>query len=152
LIVGGGAADVLRRVGDRPVGRDVHQANWTAGTRTGDGAQGADRGGMVTGGDLKDADRRGLGKARSQWLLILELEADLHLDLEVCNFVALHVPSDIAHLHPVDLTQISGGAFDAGSHRLGDAVRGGSGDLDDFVGVGFGQLCSFCVNHTAVDV
>jgi hypothetical protein len=88
----------------------------------------------------------------AQCLLILELEADLHLDLEVCNFVALHVPSDIAHLHPVDLTQISGGAFDAGPHRLGDAVRGGSGDLDDFVGVGFGQLCSFCLNHTVVDV
>src|ERR1700679_3140554 len=58
----------------------------------------------------------------SQCLLILELEADLHLDLKVCNFVALHVPSDIAHLHPVDLTQISGGAFDAGPHRLGDWV------------------------------
>src|ERR1019366_5998808 len=68
---------------------------------------------------------------------VLEAEADLHLDLEVGHLAILHVPADAHHLHPADLTKGLTGAPDAGAHRLGDAVGGGPGDLDNLLGTRF---------------
>src|SRR5689334_6553472 len=76
---------------------------------------------------------------------LVELEADLHLDLEVLDRAVLDVTADAGDLDPVDVAQGLRRAVDAGLHRLGDRLGRRAGDLDDLVGVGLGHGASVSV-------